>query len=273
MIDAHHHLWRVGRNGFEWPPAALAPIHQDFEIEAFKAVAEPTSVRGAVLVQSQPADADTDYLLALAKDEPMILGVVGWADLAAPEACARIQALAAAPKLKGLRPMLQALAPDDWILSVARAEAVRTMARHRLAFDALVTSRHLGSLAVFARRHPDLTIIIDHGAKPDIAGGGLDPWRAAVSTLAGLPNVWCKLSGLVTEAGEDRSDRALAPYVDHLIAAFGAGRLIWGSDWPVLNLAGDYAGWLAQARALTARLGPEAQAAIFEGNARLAYDL
>ena len=273
MIDAHQHLWRIGQNDCAWPHAGLPQIHRDHEPADLLAAAAPLGVTGSVLVQSQPSDRDTDYLLALAETEPFILGVVGWADLLAPDASARIADLAARPKLKGLRPMLQSLEPDDWILQPALEPAIAAMVEQGLVFDALVYPRHLDALLRFVRRHPALGVVIDHGAKPAIARMQLDPWRAGIAALAAEPNVTCKLSGLPTEAAPGQDIEAYRPYVDHLVAEFGPERLIWGSDWPVLNLAADYAAWLALAQTLTAPLGEAAQAAIFETNARRVYRL
>jgi L-fuconolactonase len=273
MIDAHQHLWRIGRNDCAWPGPDLPAIHRDFHIGELIEVAAPLGVTGTVLVQSQPSDLDTDWLCALAEAEPFIKGVVGWADLKAPSAPARIAELARRPMLKGLRPMLQALPQDDWIADPALAPAIEAMVEAGLAFDALVYARHLPHVLTLARRHPQLTIIIDHAAKPPIAAGELEPWRTAMSAFAGLPQVCCKLSGLLTEAAPGHGVRELGPFVEAVIETFGPERLIWGSDWPVLLLAGDYAGWLEQSLAMTARLGSEAQAAIFGRNAEGAYRL
>jgi L-fuconolactonase len=195
--------------------------------------------------------------------------VVGWTDLKAADAPQRLRALAAHHKLKGLRPMVQAEAAD-WLDDPAIDPAAAAMAEVGLCFDALVLPRHLPSLLRFARRHPALAIVIDHAAKPEIAGGGTPGWTQDMAALAALPNVWCKLSGLLTEAGEHTGIDDIRPYVDRLIAMFGTGRLIWGSDWPVLRLAGDYAGWLEMCR----RLVPaEAHYAVFGGNAATFYRL
>lgn len=273
MIDAHQHLWRIGRNDCAWPGPELAVIHRDFEIRELIETAAPLGVTGTVLVQSQPSDADTDWLCALAEAEPFIKGVVGWAELKSPSAPARIAELAARPKLKGLRPMLQALPDDDWIADPALAPAIAAMIEAGLAFDALVHTRHLPHLLALARRHPELTVIIDHAAKPPIASGALEPWRTALRAFAPLPNVCCKLSGLLTEAAAGQGRAELEPVVEEALAIFGPERLIWGSDWPVLLLAGGYAGWLEASLALTARLGPDAQRAIFGLSAARAYRL
>lgn len=249
MIDSHMHLWSIGRNGCAWPGPDLPAIHRDFTLDDAHHVAAPAGVEGVVLVQSQPNDEDTDFLVGLAARDDFVRAVVGWADLLAPSAPSRIDALATHPKLRGLRPMLQSL-PDGWIADPALDPAVAAMIDHDLAFDALVFTHHLGDLAAFARRHPALRIVIDHGAKPPIASGGMDDWRKAIADLAALPQIHCKLSGLLTEAGDRRSDEALRPYVAHMLDCFGPKRLMWGSDWPVLTLAGDYRAWLEQARSL-----------------------
>ena len=270
MIDAHQHFWRI--TDCAWPTPDLAAIHRDFGPADLKAIGEPLGLTGSVLVQSQPSDSDTDWLLELAVAEPLVLAVVGWTDLAAPDAAARIAELAARPKLRGLRPMLQSLA-DGWILDPALEPAIAAMIVHALSFDALVLPRHLPCLLTFARRWPDLRIVIDHGGKPAIATDSLDPWRADIAALAALPNVFCKLSGLLTEASNDQPLEALAPYVAHLVEAFGPSRLMWGSDWPVLNLAGDYAGWFALARRLSGLTQPDDLAALFGETARRFYRL
>jgi L-fuconolactonase len=272
LIDAHQHFWRVGENGFSWPPPDLAAIHRDFGPADLAAVGAPVGLAGSMLVQSQPDDRDTDWLLALAADEPGVLGVVGWADLASPAAPARIEALSRSPKLRGLRPMLQSLDDDAWIAAPGLDPAFDAMAAHGLSLDALVLTRHLPHLLTLARRRPELAIVIDHGAKPPIAAGDGDgAWARGIEALAALPQVFCKLSGLLTEAGPGQGGEALSPYVAHLVAAFGPARLMWGSDWPVLNLAGDYAGWLALAKDLSGLTDPAELAALLGGTCRRFY--
>jgi len=266
LIDAHCHVWRIGRNDHEWPTPDLPGIHRDFSLDDLRAAGGPD---GAVLVQSQPSARDTAWLLELAEGDPLVLGVVGWTELSAPDAPARIRALAKNPKLKGLRPMLQDLA-SDWILDPALEPAIEAMVEAGLAFDALVRPRHLGSLLALVRRWPALRVVIDHGGKPAIGEGALDPWRDDIAALAAEPGVHCKLSGLLTEAGEAPSAEAISPYAAHLLVVFGPDRLMWGSDWPVLNLAGDYAGWRAMAGGW---VPPAGRAALFGETARRFYRL
>ncbi|MEO7888361.1 MAG: amidohydrolase family protein [Polaromonas sp.] len=276
LIDAHQHFWRLADRVGHWPPPALVPIHRDFDHADLEPLLAQCGVTGTVLVQSLPTVADTLQLLQLATQHPVVKGVVGWVDLLATDAPAQITALAHHRKLKGLRPMLQDLPDTYWIAQAALTPAITAMQAHGLVFDALVLPQHLGALLAFAQRHPDLSIVIDHAAKPEIALGRLDPWRQDMAALAALPQVQCKLSALLTEAGVHARASALEPYVAHLFATFGAERLIWGSDWPVLNLAAGYADWLAMAQALCKGqpgMDDTRIDAIFGGNARRIYRL
>jgi L-fuconolactonase len=273
MIDAHQHFWRIGRNDCRWPTPDLAVIHRDYEPAELVALAGPLGVQGSVLVQSQPSDRDTDYLLELAACEPLVRGVVGWVDLTAPDAATRIAALAERPKFRGMRPMLQDLAQDDWILRRELDPAVAAMIAHDLRLDALVTPRHLAHLRVFAERHPGMPIVVDHGGKPDIAGGRLDPWRDDIRALADLPHVFCKLSGLLTQRAPGQAVDAVRPYAEHLLHAFGPERLMWGSDWPVVNLQGDYSAGLRLAYDMLQGLEDDAWRQVFSLTAQRFYRL
>ncbi|SFU90701.1 amidohydrolase family protein [Pseudoduganella namucuonensis] len=272
-IDAHQHFWRIADRGGAWPPPELAELHRDFLPDQLEPALARHGVAGTVLVQSLPSEADTLFMLDLARRHSFIAAVVGWVDLKRADAAARIGALAADPKLRGLRPMLQDLDDERWIDDPALAPAVEAMLRHGLVFDALVLPRHLPALLAFARRYPDLPVVIDHGAKPAIAQGAAEPWRTDLARLAALPRVHCKLSGLVTESGADWTVPRLQPYVDHILGVFGARRVIWGSDWPVLNLASTYAGWVAASDALLAGLDEAQRRDIFGGNAQRFYRL
>lgn len=276
IIDAHQHFWRLADRAGQWPPPALAEIHRDFGPEDLLPILERCKVDGTVLVQSLPTVADTEQLLRIADHNAFVRGVVGWVDMKASDARAEIARLALHPRLKGLRPMLQDLDDDRWIADPSLDPAVGAMVDHGLCFDALVLPRHLRPLLEFAQRHPELTIVIDHAAKPVIPRGELTPWRHDLAALAALPNVRCKLSGLLTEAGPFPHEQRLQPWMEVVYGLFGPQRLIWGSDWPVLRLAGSYEGWLAMAiRFCEAQPGAgEAQlAAVFGGNARRVYRL
>jgi len=276
-VDAHQHFWRLADREGQWPPASLAAIHRDFGPHDLAPHLQAAGIESTVLVQSLPSIEDTHWMLSVAAETPWVRGVVGWVDFKARDAVQQIESLACNPLLKGLRPMLQDLPDRDWIADRACDPAAQAMQRLGLVFDALVLPRHLGGLRRFARRHPGLAIVIDHGAKPLIADGEIEPWHSDMAGLAALPNVHCKISGLLTEAGERRERAALHPYVQILWVLFGPRRLLWGSDWPVLNLACDYAGWWELAQELAQRLYPTPQPddlrALFGDNAARLYHL
>jgi L-fuconolactonase len=247
MIDAHQHIWQLGRNGCVWPTEAEAPIFRDYGLADFRAEAAPVGVARTVLVQSQEDARDTEWLLDLADAEELVSGVVGWADFHAPDAPGRIAGLATRPKLKALRPMVQDRAAD-WYDDPALDPAFAAMVDLGLRLDALVRVPHLASLDRLAGRFPGLAIVIDHAAKPRIdAEEGFAEWHAAIAPLAARPNVVCKLSGLLTECGSAPRE-AIEPYLGAIFDLFGPERTMWGSDWPVLELAASYGEWLELAR-------------------------
>jgi L-fuconolactonase len=268
-IDAHQHFWRIADRAGQWPPPELDAIYRDFTPKDLLPLLKAAGMEGTVLVQTMEREADTAYMLDLAGRYDFIKGVVGWTDLKAPHAAEAIARLAADRQLRGLRPMLQDIAQDDWIADPALQPAVEAMLAHDLAFDALVLPRHLGPLLHFATCYPGLRIVIDHGAKPPIAEARFSAWRQAMAALSALPNVWCKLSGLLTEAG-GRDPVAVRPYAETLLELFGPQRLLFGSDWPVLRLAGDYVAWVEQCRDIVPAAHHDA---VFGANAMSFYRL
>lgn len=279
MIDAHHHIWQLGQHDCIWPTPADSAIYRDFGLDDFLPLAQACGVRGSVLIQSQRSDRDTDYLLQQANNNDFIKAVVGWVDLAAPSAVKRIAQLARNKKLRGLRPMLQNMASDDWILKSELRPALDAMQEHGLCFDALVKPQHLPHILSLAHRHPALRLVIDHGGKPAIAlrdKSATDNWREAITQLATLPQVYCKLSGVLSEADAAQNVEALRPYVEHLFQCFGAQRLMWGSDWPVIYAAPNdryagYAPWLTLAQQLIQDQNAHATEQVFSLTARTFY--
>lgn len=271
-IDAHQHFWLLANRVGQWPPAELAQIHRNFLPEELAPLLQQYGIDGSVLVQSLPTVNDTLFMLGLAEQTAFVQAVVGWADLKSADAVQQIELLARHAKLRGLRPMLQDLA-DDWITDPLLAPAIAAMQRHRLSMDALVLPRHLPALLAFAKRYPDLPVVIDHAAKPLVASAEMDPWREQLARLAALPQVYCKLSGLVTEAATDWQTAQLQPYASHVLEVFGAQRVIWGSDWPVVNLAADYGRWLSATDVLLAGLSVAERQQIMGLNAQRFYRL
>jgi L-fuconolactonase len=273
VVDSHFHCWRLDRGDYGWLTPALAPIHRDVAIADWQAQAQPLGVTGGVLVQAAPTAAETQFLLAQAQAHAAVLGVVGWTELLAPDAPAQIARLAAEPKLKGLRPMLQDIPDPDWLLQLALAPAWKAMIAHGLVLDALVKPLHLSRVLKLARRHPELNIVIDHGAKPDIAQAQWQPWADDLARIAEQTRAVCKLSGLLTEAGPSPTPDAARRWSQHVIASFGPQRVLWGSDWPVLELASDYASWWREVQTLLAPCSEQDRSAILGGNARRVYGL
>jgi L-fuconolactonase len=272
-IDAHQHFWRIVDDKRSWPPPSLAALHRDCLPGELAPLLRRHGVARTVLVQSLPNEDDNLFMLDLARSHAFIGGVVGWVDMKRADAPDRIAALARNPQFKGLRPMLQDLGDDGWIDDAALAPAVHAMFEHGLSFDALVLTRHLPALLRFAERFPGLPIVIDHCAKPGVAQGAMEPWRSDMARLAALPSVHCKLSGLVTDAGAGWNLASLRPYADIILELFGPGRVMWGSDWPVLNLVSDYAEWSAASEALLANCNEAERRAVFGLNAQRFYRL
>ena len=269
MIDSHHHVWRLARGDYDWLTPDLS-IHRDYTLDDLRP--QLGDITATILVQAAPTDAETAFLLDVAEQsDGLVAGVVGWTDLAAPDAPARIEALAAHPKLVGLRPMLQDHPDPTWILRPDLEPALRTMAQAGLVLDLLILTHQLDQVSKLATAHPDLRMVIDHAAKPPIARKLFEPWATRITEAARHQNVWCKLSGLATEAGPDWRPADLQPYVDHLLGIFGPERLLWGSDWPVLDLAGGYRSWRDATDLLLTGLPPAARASILGETARALY--
>jgi L-fuconolactonase len=272
IVDAHFHCWRLDRGDYGWLTPALAPIHRDVSIADWQRESRPHGVQGGILVQAAPTEAETLFLLEAARANDAVLGVVGWIDLLAADAPQRIASLAMAePKLRSLRPMLQDIADADWILQPRLAVALEAIAAHGLVFDALIKPVHLPRALILCERYPALRIVIDHGAKPDIAANQWEPWAGAMKALAAQPNVVCKLSGLLTEAGPLPARGAARRWSEHLLDCFGPQRVLWGSDWPVLELAASYRQWWDDTQHVLAALPVADRQAVLGDNACRVY--
>lgn len=270
-IDAHQHFWRLSRGDYGWLTPKCGEIYRNYDPADLKPILLRHRIDKTILVQAAPTVAETEFLLDIAAQHSFVAGVVGWADFAAGDAPAMIGRLAADPLLIGLRPMVQDIADDDWLLRPELAPAFGSLIDHDLVFDALVLPRHLPRLLVLLDRYPKLAVVIDHGAKPSIRDRRRDPWRNDMAALAARGSVTCKLSGLITQAAAAWTIDDLAPFVDHLLAVFGSDRLIWGSDWPVVNLAGGYDRWVEATLSLLHGLDERTRSAILGGNSERVY--
>lgn len=271
QIDSHQHFWRVERGDYFWMSPDDEVLYRDYGPVDLQPLLARHKIDRTILVQAAPTVAETEFMLEIAEAAPFVAGVVGWVEFTDPDAAQTMERLVANPLIVGFRPMVQDIPDDDWLLRPDLAVAFRTLVEQRLVFDALVLPRHLSRALVVADRYPSLSVVIDHGAKPFIRDGLLDPWRADMAAIAARPNVVCKLSGLVTEARAEWTRDDLRPYVDHLLQVFGPERLLWGSDWPVVNLAGGYDRWRGAALDLLAALSDAERTAILGGNAARIY--
>jgi L-fuconolactonase len=272
-IDGHVHLWKVSRGDYDWMTPDLTALYRDFDVSDLAPLLDAAEMDQAVLVQAAETLAECDFLLDIAAGSDRIAGVVGWLDMASPDFVAQLDSYSCNPHFKGVRPMIQDYADDGWMLAERQRPAFARLEETGTCFDCLVFPRHLDNLRVLLDRHPALRAIIDHGAKPDIAGGGFDMWAEMMSTIAAHTSALCKFSGLITEAGANWSVERLRPYTDHLLSTFGPDRLVFGSDWPVLTLGADYPLWMEAAGALLAGLDDADRAKIFGGNAARFYRL
>jgi L-fuconolactonase len=272
IIDSHQHFWQIARGDYGWMTDEVAAIRRDILPDDLRPLAQAAGVTGTVLVQAAPTIAETLFLLDLADRTPLVRGVVGWIDLSG-DVGAQLSQIAH-PALRGIRPMLQDIDDTGWILQDAVIDGLRMVADAGLRMDALVTPRHLPVIEALARLLPALPIVIDHCAKPvfDGADPGAD-WRHGITALAAHPQIFCKLSGLANEFGPGWSADNLRPVFDHVLAAFGPERLMWGSDWPVLEMAGLYPDWLGVAQDLAAPLSAADRARIFGQTAAQFYRL
>ncbi|MGJ8627978.1 MAG: amidohydrolase family protein [Sulfitobacter sp.] len=269
IIDAHQHFWQIARGDYGWLTPDLEPLYRDFMPDDLAPHLLEHDIDGTILVQAAPTVAETEFLLEIADKTPFVLGVVGWADFTAESAADDIARLAQHPKLVGLRPMIQDIADDDWMLRADLAPAFEAMIKADLTFDALVLPRHLPQLRDLLSCYPKLRTVIDHAAKPEIAGGHFDDWARNIAAIAEESEAFCKLSGLLTEAGNDWTTTNLSPYIAHLLNEFGPKRLVWGSDWPVLTIAAEYRTWVELAKSFI--LNDSAKAAVFGSNAANLY--
>jgi len=276
VVDAHHHFWRVDRGDYGWlSPELGEPLYRDYLPADLAPLLRRAGVDRTVLVQAAPTEAETAFLLDLAGRTDFVAGVVGWLDLEDPAFEVKLDGWMKHPKFVGLRPMLQDLDDDAYILRPGAIAALRAVAERGVAFDFLTFPRHLGNVAEALEAVPTLRATIDHISKPDIASGAFEPWARDLARVAAFPGVHCKLSGMITEARHDAwSPGDLRPYVEHVLKAFGPERLMFGSDWPVCLLAGSYAEAFNALRAvLDPLLSGARQAGVYGGNAIRFYRL
>ncbi|MGW7257450.1 amidohydrolase family protein [Streptomyces sp. NPDC054834] len=277
-VDAHHHVWDLSVRDQEWITGpALRPLRRDFRVPDLEPQARAAGVDRTVLVQTVTVPEETPEFLALAEEHDLIAGVVGWTDLTRPdvaEELARLRELPGGRYLKGIRHQVQSEPDPRWLLRPDVRRGLAAVADAGLVYDLIVLPHQLPACVEAAESLPGLTFVLDHLGKPPIASGAREPWASALRSLAALPNTVAKLSGLLTEADPaSRTAADLRPYTNVALAAFGPGRLMAGSDWPVCTLAATYEEALAVVREVTADLSASERSAVLDTTATRVYDL
>lgn len=267
IIDAHQHYWQLDRGGYGWIGPHRPVLNRDHMPEDLAGSLIANGIARTIVVQSVPDVAETEFLQGLARDTPDIGGVVGWVDLETAAGAEDLMRLAQDPVLVGLRAMAQPQPEADWLCRLIGSPALQQLEAADLVLDLLVQPHHLASALDLALAHPGVRMVVDHAAKPDPAD--LPAWERGMERLAGCANLTCKLSGLTACV----SGPSLNQVTSVLVRLFGPERLIWGSDWPVLNETSTYSDWCATSRDLLADLSSSARAQIFGGVAERIYRL
>jgi L-fuconolactonase len=273
-LDAHQHFWKFEPQEYAWIDRSMGTLRRDFLPPDLGPVLASVGVNGTVAVQARQTLEETRWLLALATQYEFIRGVVGWAPLLQANVGEILADLSANIRLRGVRHVLHDEANPFYMLQEDFQRGIRELKRYGLAYDLLIFERHLPQTIRFVDRHPDQVFIVDHLAKPRVKARELSPWRENIRDLARRPNVYCKVSGLITEADQQRwKPEDLEPYLQTVLAAFGPKRLLFGSDWPVCLLAGQYQQWISIVEQLVSWLSPAEQEWVWSCTAQLAYRL
>lgn len=274
IIDAHHHLWRYSPREYGWINDGMAVLRHDFLAADMERELAGAKVDGTLAVQARQTLEETEWLLSLAESSLLIRGVVGWAPIVSTEFPRELDRLKCRKKLKGLRHVIQDEVDDNFINRPDFNRGIKALIGSGLVYDILIFEKHLPATIEFVDRHSNQVFVLDHIAKPRIRDGVLEPWAGNISELAKRPNVYCKLSGLVTEANWTTwSEADLRPYVDIVLDAFTPARLMFGSDWPVCLLATTYRQWFESVTRLIDRLSATERDRVLGANAVEVYHL
>ena len=241
IIDSHHHLWQFNEEDFGWMDESMEILRKDYLPVDLNSELEAAEVEGTVAVQARQKLEETKWLLNLAEENDFIKGVVGWVDLRSEDIIDQLEKFASHPKLVGVRHVIHDEADDDFILGSDFVRGIGQLSSHDLTYDLLLFPKYLKNASKLVSMFPDQSFVLDHISKPLIREGILDPWKEDITELAAHPNVWCKVSGMVTEADLSvwKYDD-FVKYLDVIVESFGTDRIMLGSDWPVCKLAGEY---------------------------------
>jgi len=271
-IDAHQHFWHYDPTHHVWMTEAMAALRRDYLPDELSPLLRATGFDGTIAVQARQLLQETEWLLALAERHPWVQGVVGWVDLCSAELPAQLERLAPHPKLVGVRHVVHDEPDDRFMLRPDFRRGIGRLREFGLTYDLLLFPRHLEVAVTLVDEFPEQPFVLDHLAKPAIRDGLLSPWKEDLERLAERPNVFCKLSGMVTEARwNEWKPGDFRPYLDVVVEEFGPERLMIGSDWPVCTLAADYRSALGLVLDYVAALSADARAGILGGNCARFY--
>lgn len=275
-IDAHHHFWNPARGDYGWMPLDDPILSRAYTPTDLEKVLGPMQVTQTVLVQAAPTIQETEYLLEIADASEMVAKVVGWINFEDENQLDVLKRLAQHPKFVGVRPMIQDIPDDNWMLRPDVQWAYSALIDLDLTFDCLGFPRHLTNFYELLNRYPEMRAVVDHCMKPQIRDESdthFQMWADGLTRLAEDTRAYCKLSGIITEADTDWSVEKLQPYTDHVIKVFGPNRVMWGSDWPVSRLRMEYGDWFAMCVELTSALSEQNKQCIFSDTARQFYQI
>lgn len=273
-IDCHQHFWQLSRGDYHWLTPELSLLYKDYLPSDLSQAITNSKVNETILVQAAETEAETSFLLELAHKTVFVSGVVGWVDMESPTVLSTLAAFSKDPYFKGIRPMLQDIEDENWILQDRFHSIFEFLVANNLSFDALVKDQHLTNIQHIAKKYPLLKIVINHCAKPNINKPPSVYWKIQLNAFKALDNVFIKFSGLLTEASlGEVTLKQLSPYFEHILSVFGANRIMWGSDWPVLKLNGDYNVWVNLTDKLLQQCSLNEQKKIWADNAQGFYNL
>ena len=274
-IDSHQHFWKASRGDYHWMSPAVPVLCRDYLPADLQPLLKKNKINKTILVQAAQTKEETDFLLDLAAQHDFIAGVIGWLDMDSPAFPRELELYSQKPKFIGIRPMLQDISEDDWILRPRVLQSLKLVAERDMPFEFLTYTRHLPYILTVLEAVPGLRAVIDHISKPEIKNRKLDRWSTLMARVAKHQNVFCKLSGMITEADHKTwTADDLRPYVEHVLKCFGVERVMFGSDWPVCLLAGSYDQVAAALQAvLKPHLDKRGETAVFGDNAARFYKL
>ena len=273
-IDAHQHFWQPLRGDYDWMPEDDPVLSRPYFPPELAPAIEAAGIERTVLVQAAATVEESEYMLGLADATPFVGAVVGWVDFESSDVAETLKRISGHPKFAGVRPMIQDIPDDDWMLRDDVQAGFRAVCDLGVTFDALGFPRHLANFLTVLTRYPEMRVVVDHCMKPNIAGHSQESfqfWADGMARIAGETGACCKLSGLVTEASEEWSEDDLRPYAHHVLDVFGPERVMWGSDWPVCRLRAEYERWHRTAESLTSHLDAAERDRVFGGTAAEFY--